>query len=205
MSRRLSSCLVLTLALSLAACAPGREFVRNGQQMIDQGRLEEGLQQMEKGLSLEPENREYRMLLIRQRDTQVGVLLARADAQRQADKLGDATALYRRAIGLDANNVRALSGLEAVESQRRQQQRVDEAQGLMAQGRLDEADQRLRKVLAENPAHTRAQSLKRHLDEQAGRGAETATPVLKPGLRKPISLDFRDANLKAVFDALSRT
>jgi len=205
MSRMLSTALMFALALCLAACAPGREFVRNGQQMIDQGRLEEGLQQMEKGLSLEPENREYRMLLIRQRDTQVGGLLARADAQREADKLEDAAALYRRALGLDANNIRARSGLDALEAQRRQQQRVDEAQGLIAQGRLDEADQRLRKVLAENPAHTRAQNLKRHLDEKAGRSTELAAPVLKASLRKPISLDFRDANLKAVFDALSRT
>jgi general secretion pathway protein D len=205
MSRPLRSSLLLALVLMLAACAPGREFVRTGQQMIDEGRLEEGLLQMEKGISLEPENRGYRMLLIRQRDTQVGVLLARADAQRNADKLEDAAALYRRVLGLDSNNTRALAGLQSVESQRRQQQRVDEAQGLIAQGRFDEAERSLRKVLAENPTHTRALRLKQHLDDQAGRVAESATPVLKPNLRKPISLDFRDANLKAVFDALSRT
>lgn len=197
--------LALALALPLAACAPGREFVRNGQQMIDQGRLEEGLQQMEKGISLEPENREYRMVMIRQRDAQIGALLARADAQRHADRLEDAAALYRRVAGLDADNTRAKSGLEAVEALRRQQQRVDEAQALVAQGRLDEADQRLRKVLAENPSHARALQLRRHLDDQAGRAAEAAAPLLKPALRKPVSLDFREANLKAVFDALSRT
>jgi len=206
MSARVSAIsTTLLLLLALTACAPGREFVRNGQQMIDEGRLEEGLAQMEKGMSLEPENREYRMLVIRQRDTQVGALLARADAQRNADKLEDAATLYRRVLGLDANNTRASAGLQAVESQRRQQQRVDEAQGLIAQGRYDDADRVLRKVLAENPSHTRALRLKQHLDDQAGRTAEAATPVLKPSLRKPISLDFREASLKAVFDALSRT
>ncbi|MBT9526043.1 MAG: hypothetical protein IV105_12360 [Rhizobacter sp.] len=205
MNARLSTTALLVVALALTACAPGREFVRTGQQMIDEGRLEEGLLQMEKGVSLEPENREYRMLVIRQRDVQVGALLARADAQRSADKLEDAALLYRRVLGIDPNNNRARAGVQAIESQRRQQQRVDEAQGLIAQGRHDDAERSLRAVLAENPSHTRALRLKQHLDDQAGRTAEAAAPVLKPSLRKPISLDFRDANLKAVFDALSRT
>ena len=205
MSRRLAFLVVLATTLWLAACAPGREFVRNGQQMIEQGKLEEGLLQIEKGISLEPENREYRMLVIRQRDVQIGTLLARAEASRSADKFEDAAALYRRVIGIDAGNARARAGLEAIEAMRLQQQRVDEAQSLVAQGRYDEADRRLRQVLAENPSHARALGLKRHLDEQMGRMADAAAPVLKPALRKPVSLDFREANLKSVFDALSRT
>ncbi|HZE92472.1 MAG TPA: secretin N-terminal domain-containing protein, partial [Rhizobacter sp.] len=197
--------LAICLALPLMACAPGREFVRDGQQKIDQGQLEEGLLQMEKGISLEPENREYRMLVIRQRETQIGLLLGRADAQRNADRFDDAVALYRRVIGIDPNNTRAQAGLDAVESARRQQQRVDEAQTLLTQGRADEAEQKLQQVLAETPTHAKALSLKQALLDRAGRMAETAQPVLKPSLRKPVSLDFRDANLKSVFDALSRT
>jgi general secretion pathway protein D len=196
----------LAAVLLLAACAPGREFVRNGQQMIEQGQLEAGLAQMEKGLLLEPENREYRMLVIRQRDAEVGKLLARADAQRAADRLDDAAALYRRVLGIDAQNSRAKQGLDAVETSRRQAQRLDEAQALIAQGKPDDAEQRIRRVLAEQPSHPRALSLKQHLDQLPGRqGAEVAAPVLKSNLRKPVSLDFRDANLKAVFDALART
>ncbi|MBL0726173.1 secretin N-terminal domain-containing protein [Piscinibacter sp. HJYY11] len=204
MRRWLVPVMVLTL---LAACAPGREFVRNGQQMIEQGRLEEGLAQMEKGLLAEPENREYRMLVIRQRDVEVGKLLARADQQRAADRLDDAAALYRRVLGIDAQNSRAKQGLDAVDTARRHAQRLDEAQALIAQGKHDDAEQRVRRVLAENPAHARAQSLKQHLDQLPGRqGADASSPpVLKSNLRKPVSLDFRDANLKAVFDALART
>lgn len=197
--------LVAGAATLLAACAPGREFVRNGQQMIEQGQLEQGLAQIERGMLLEPENREYRMLVIRQRDVQVGTLLAKADAQHSADRLEEAAALYRRVLGIDAQNARARAGLDAVDALRRQLQRVDEAQALVAQGKHDEAEQRLRRVLAENPSHARALRLKQHLDALPGRGTEQAAPVLKPSLRKPVSLDFRDANLKAVFDALSRT
>lgn len=195
----------LALAVLLAACAPGREFVRNGQQMLEQGQVEDGLSQIEKGMRLEPGNTEYRMLAIRQRDVQINTLLAQADAQRDAERLDEAAALYRRVIGLAATNTRARAGLDAVESLRRQRQRLDEAQTLSAQGRHAEAGQRLRQVLAENPTHARALRMQRQLDVLAERTAETLPPLLAPRLRKPVTLDFRDANLKAVFDALSRT
>lgn len=198
--------LALAAAALLAACAPGREFVRNGQQMLEQGQVEDGLAQIEQGMRLEPGNTEYRMLAIRQRDVQIGALLAQADAQRGADRLDEAEALYRRVIALAATNTRARAGLDAVASLRRQRQRLDEAQALSAQGRPAEAGQRLRQVLAENPAHARALSLQGQLDALDERPpAETRPPLLAPKLRKPVTLDFRDANLKAVFEALSRT
>ena len=203
--RSIAALLALTVALGLGACAPGREFVRNGQQMIDQGHAEEGLSQIEKGLSLEPGNAEYRMLIIRQRDLHISSLLAQADARRAADRFAEATALYRRVLGFEPANTRARMGIDAVESLRRQQLRVDEAQALLGQGRRDEADQRLRSVLAENPANARALGLKRQLDDTAPASNESEPPVLRPNLRKPVTLDFHDANLKAVFEALSRT
>jgi general secretion pathway protein D len=205
-ARSAASCwLALIATAALTACAPGSEFVRQGQQLIDKGQVEEGLSQIEKGIGLEPDNRQYRMLVIRQRETQIGQWLAKADSLRDANKLEDAAALYQRVLGLEAGNLRGRSGLDEVESLRRQQQRVDEAQSLIAQDRRDEAMQRLRQVLSENPTHVRALALKRQIDEQAGRSAEVLPPTLKAGLRKPVTLDFRDANLKAVFDALSRT
>ena len=71
-SARTGLVVAVVAAVLLTACAPGREFVRKGQQMIDQGRVEEGLSQIDKGLALEPGNAEYRMLAIRQREVQIG-------------------------------------------------------------------------------------------------------------------------------------
>lgn len=199
---------LVATALALAACAPGRDFVRQGEQLISEGKLEEGLSEIEKGIGLEPDNRQYRILVIRQRDKQIGTLLAKADALRGTDQpnaLEDAAVLYRRVIALDGANDRARIGLAAVESLRRQQSRLDEAQTLIAQDRRDDAAQRLRQVLADNPTSARALALKRQLDETAPRAADAALPTLKASLRKPVSLDFRDASLKTVFEALSRS
>lgn len=196
----------LALAALLTACAPGGEFVRKGKELIDQGRPEEGLSQIEKALALEPNNPEYRLLVMRQREVQVNKFIKQADAARDAQQFDEAAAWYQRALNLDANNTRARMGLDGLESVRRQQVRVDEAEAALAQGRRDDAGQRLRQVLAENPGNTRAQALKRQLDEQIAASKPLPTePALKASLRKPVTLDFRDANLKSVFDALSRS
>ena len=191
------------LSAWLSGCAPGSEFVRHGQQMIEQGRLEEGLSEIDKAIALEPGNREYRMLSIRQRDAQLGALLARADSQRNAERLEDAEALYRRVTALDANNSRARAGLDAINTLLQQRLRLDEAANLLATARLTEADQRVRQVLSESPANPRALRLKSDIEAAVGLPADVQI-ALKPSLRKPVSLDFRDANLKSVFEALSR-
>ena len=172
-TRRSRSALTATLAAALlvTACAPGREFVRDGQRMIDEGRRDEGLAQIEKGLGLEPANREYRMLAIRQRELQVSSLLLRADAEHNAARLDEAAALDRRVQGIAPDNVRARSGLDAIEAARREVRRLAAA--------------------ATQPA--------------AAASASGAQPLLRPALRKPVTLDFRNADLKAVFEALSRT
>ncbi|WP_428423376.1 secretin N-terminal domain-containing protein [Methylibium sp.] len=201
------ACVALATALCLGACAPGSDFIRQGKQMIEQGRAEEGLSEIEKGVKAEPGNASYRMLLVRQREAQIGTLLSQADAERLADRLDEADGLYRRAQALAPGNGRAKAGLDAVQLARRQRQRVDEARALAAQGRPDEAAQRLRAVLAENPQHPAALALQRSLADEAGEGPGTAgvAPRLNTALRKPVTLDFRDANLKAVFEALSRS
>ena len=161
----------LLLTLALAACAPGQEFVRDGQRLIDQGRPEEGLSQIEKGLALEPSNHEYRMLVIREREAQAAALLTRGDGERLAGHLEPALALYRRAAALEPGSPRARTGIDDIEALRRE---------------------RLRAAVAPSA-------------DKSGASTTAAAPALRPSLRKPVTLEFRNADLKAVFEALSRT
>ena len=198
-------CAALAVVWLLAACAPGGELVRSGKELIEQGKTEEGLSQIDKALALDPGNTEYRLLAMRQREVQLNKLIRQGDAARDAQQFDEAQAAYQRAQGYDAANNRARSGLEDIAQLRRQQQRLDDAEAALTQGRRDEAEQKLRQVLAESPGHARALALRRQLDEQPGGKPEPAEPVLKARLRKPVTLDFREANLKSVFDALSRS
>ena len=82
--------------------------------------------------------------------------------------------------------------------------RIDQATQLHAQGRDDDALTLVRAALADDPANAAALELSRRL-------AAVPAPALEPGpelsaaLRKPVTLDFHEANLKSVFEALSRS
>jgi general secretion pathway protein D len=194
----------LGLAALLAGCAPGQEFLNNGQKLIDQGHPEEGLAQLERAASAEPGNSSYRMTLIREREVQTNLMLTKADAALQAGQLDVAAGLYDRARTLWPDHPRALAGLEAVASARRLQACMAKATLLVDQNQLPEARRLIDELLAENPHDARALALAR----RAGAPAEeamAAPPTLSAALRKPVTLDFHEASLKSVFEALSRS
>jgi general secretion pathway protein D len=81
---------------------------------------------------------------------------------------------------------------------------VAEAQALFNKGGLEGATALLKTVFLENPNHGRALELQRQInDSDAKRLA--ASPVLRPNFKKPVTLQFRDANLRMVFESLSKT
>ena len=190
--------------LLLTACAPGREFLNDGQRLIDQGHPEEGIAQLERAAGAEPGNASYRMTLVRQREVQTGTLLKQADDALHAGRLDDAAGLYTRVEALWPDHPRAHAGLEAVAAARRVQARVEQAAQLHAQGRDEDALALARAVLADDPANAAALELSRRLAFVAAPALEP-TPELSAALRKPVTLDFHEANLKSVFEALSRS
>ena len=194
----------LALAALAGGCAPGRDFLNDGQRLIDHGHPEEGLAQMERAASAEPGNASYRMTLIREREVQTNLLLTKADAALQSGRLDDAAGLYDRVRTLWPDHPRALGGLEAVAAARRQQARVDQAALLVDQGQLHEASRLLDELLAETPRDARVQALARRAGAPAGDEVQ-GPPMLSAALRKPVTLDFHEASLKSVFEALSHS
>ena len=195
----------LALALLLAGCAPGREFLDNGQRLLDQGHPEEGLAQLERAAGAEPGNLAYRMTLVRERDVQTNLLLTRADAALEAGRLDDAAGLYQRANTLWPDHPRVRAGLDAVAGARREQSRYDEVERLLDQGKPADARRLLDELLAAHPADARAQALARRVGVPEVAAAEPSPPTLSAALRKPVTLDFHEASLRSVFEALSRS
>lgn len=192
----------VSIAIVLAACASDSVFLQ-GKSMIEQGNYEEGLKQIEKAAKEEPGNPEIRAYYIRNRDSYINKLLVEADKQRLTGRTDDAEPFYRRVLALDAANRRAQAGLTALEGERRHRLAVADAQKLFDDGKLNEAEAKLHSILAENAAQREAKALARTIDER--RLKETSIPaVLKSALAKPVTLEFRDAPLKTVFEVLSR-
>lgn len=192
-------CCALTLLLS--ACA-GDRYHREGLNLLADGKTEEGLRNLEQAVAAEPDNVVFRSDLLKRREEQSTRLLAEADKARAAGKSQAAEALYQRAQSIPGT-VRASEGLEMVARDRRYAPILEQAEIELKKGSFEQANALLRAVLNESPDNAQAGALKRQIDDrqirdQAGQSGVPAT------MKKLVTLEFRDANLKIVTDALTR-
>jgi general secretion pathway protein D len=131
-------------------------------------------------------------------------LLTEAVQPLRAGRTEAAEAAYRRLLALEPDNDRALAGLEAIAQGRRHAQLLAAAHKQVQDKDPNAALGKLRQILAENPAHPEAAALVAQLEERQVRDAH-APLKLKGRYVKPVTLQFRDANIRMVFEALSKT
>ena len=194
-------CIALISALLVAACAT-TELHQQGLDAFEQGRYEEALEKLDQAVASDPANLTYKVDLKRHQEQAKLKLMAAGDRFRVAGDLDSAESAYRRVLAIESSNVRAQHELEGVEGDRRHAQVVTQAQQDLRNGNPEQADGRLRGVLAEDPGYAPAIALRAKID--AARGAVTVTPRLRTRDDRPVTLQFRDAATKMVFEVLSR-
>ena len=187
----------------LAGCAANQAY-RSGQQELGQGHYEKGIAQLQEAVKLDPDNPQFRATLRTASEQSVNRLLLDADRHLNAKRLDDAEVLYRRTLVIEENNARALTSLEAVARARRHLVLMQEAQRQFTQKDFDAALGKVRRVLTENPQHAEAAMLLAQIDEAQVRDAH-APLVIKTRHIKPVNMQFRDANIRLVFEALAKT
>jgi len=191
------------LAALLTGCA-GYQLHQDGLALLAEGRAEEGLTKLTEATHAAPDNVPYRTDLLRSREQTVNRLLAAANSERIAGNPAAAQAIYERILRIDPGNSRAVFGLETLAMDARHAAALERAETLLKQRDPEAARAALNPVILENPKNDRALLLRRKIDELVAKEA-VAEPSLKAKFTKPVTLQFRDANLKMVFEALSRT
>lgn len=194
---------VLVIAGLLFGCATPPTQLDQGKLLINQGNFEGAMDQLQQAMREAPENADARAAFTRAREGRINQLLNLAENARAGEDLITAEQYFRQAQRLDANNARVRGGLTAVESAMRHQQILQQVEQMLRDGHTDKAGYNLRQILAENPRNLRAQALMRNLDESRVR-SEMETQLSAPKLKKTVSLEFRDAPLRSVFEVLSR-
>ncbi len=194
--------LVLVAAL-LAGCA-GQQLHRDGLALMAEGRVEEGLTKLSQATRAAPDNLTYRADLLRSREQTVNRMLAAAASEQAAGHAGAAQEHYARVLAIDPDNSRARLGLEALEMDRRHAAALAEAENRLKAGDIGAARAAINPVLLENPNNGKALQLQRQVEEREAK-QRLAGPALGEKFTRPVTLQFRDANLKMVFEALSRT
>lgn len=199
------SSIVLVTAITLAACAVALSpSYEEGVVLVGHGNHEEGIAKLEQAVRENPDNARYRVVLVNARTNYVNRLLVAATNERLAGRLNAALALYEKARAIDPSSDRVRQGLEELRRDRRHAEVLTTARAAFDKSDLDEAFARLRVVLVENPLNPQALELKTLIEDKRTREL-MAAPRLEAAFRTPVNLEFQDASLRTVFDALSRS
>lgn len=193
--------LFVVLAL-LAGCATTEGPRAEAGRLIDQGRLEEALPRLEAALREDPNRAELRLAVAGTREKLVNQWMTEAVQASGAGRQADADRMLARVLALDPANDRARSLQELARAERRRGQWLKEAEVAWARGDIDLARTRVREILADAPQDAAATRLRDAMD------AATAPPVNDPriaeSLARPVSIEFKDATLKQIFEVLAR-
>jgi general secretion pathway protein D len=191
------------LPLLLWGCAAER-LREQGVDLLMQGRYEEGISKLEEAARAAPTDMSMRTALITARERVTQRLLTLADQALNAGNYREAELYYRRALGIDPSSERAMVGLRSIDGRRSADDLVKLGEAALKRGDVDGAEKYVVNALAISPQSSSAAALNSQI--QAARAKETmAYPQIKSKLSKPVSLEFRDANVKMIFDVLART
>jgi general secretion pathway protein D len=190
--------------LLLVGCA-STGVLDEARRMIDAGQVEEGLARIARASAEAPTDAELRGALISQRELAAARLLAEAEVLRVAGGRAQAESTYRRVLTLAPGNPRAAEGLARLEAEARADKAVAVAEAALAKGDLVSADSIVQRTLFESPSHRGARALARRIGERKSDATTNSEPQLGSEFSKPISLEFREANLRQVFEIIARS
>ncbi len=195
--------LAALLLFALAGCAT-HPAIEESDALLASGRLDESVLRLESAVRESGNHRELRATYYRQRDKVSAQLVAQAETERLNGRLAESRALFERAQRIDPNNPRVRDGLIVLDNEARVASGLAEARALIDRKQNDAAERQLREVLRMAPSHAEARRLLDRLRAEAPRPNLPPT-ALSEALGKPITLDFRDVQIKAVFDLIART
>ncbi len=188
----------------LVSCAGWRSYTE-GRDKMAAGDTVGALAKLEEAVKAAPNNFEYRQTYEQDKALAVERWVAEGDLFRGSGALDKAEADYRRALRYAPANKDAQAGLALIEQRRKNVAAIGVARADIDAGSIDKAERSLKAVLAQDPELVEARALLSVIYEKRAAAASSAQPVLKSVFGKPITLEFRDATLKSVFEVVSRT
>lgn len=199
----LVSLIVIGTLLGLSGCAGYSEF-RAGKRLLLQNQIEEGLAEMESAIRADPDSSEYKNTYKIARERAIVELLREGERLLQTQKWADAEKTYQRVLQLDTGNQTAHNGLKKVRTQVALSEQMHKAYAARDRQDWAQATAWLNKVLQQDPGHVDALGLQAELRRKVPPAAPE-NQRLSAAFRKPVSIEFREANLRQVFDVIART
>lgn len=193
---------LLSAALVLAGCAQQRIREQSTAQ-LRQGNFEAAIAGLQDGVKEYPESALLRAGLAAARSEAIARLVAEAAQYRSVGKLDDADKTIQRGLRLEPGNARLLTLQGDMALARRQGVQLEEINAFVAAGKKDKALRGVEAALRDAPRQPDLLALQRRLELElrldSGAGSRRALAE-----SRPISLDFRNAALSTVLDAITK-
>jgi len=202
MNRTLLICVWVISLGFLSACSSTGGLHREGLKDVAAGNYEVGIQKLKEAANNEPENLTLRLDLKTQREQVVQKLVAMAETALVAGDFSEAERSYRRVLTVEKRNGRALRGIESIVRKKVHHEQIVNAERLSNEGDDLKAEAMLRAVLAEDPTNSSARMLLERI--QLVMEPENLTPTLANERGALVSLQFREADTRMVFEVLAR-
>lgn len=195
------SVLLCSLAV-MGGCASGRTAFDKGQKLETTGDVDQAVLKYAEAAAANPEIIEYRLRLLKAGAEAARLHLVKADGFFAENKYDDAMREYQTAIALDPSLERARQQADAVRKLRSSEIFLKEGEEFEKNRNSREALRSYQKSLEFNPANTVAK-------EGVERLLKNKRPMLdgfelQLKSKKPITLKFKDAKLKDVFNILTQ-
>ncbi|MDX1915662.1 MAG: secretin N-terminal domain-containing protein [Methylophilus sp.] len=190
---------VWALLLQLTGCAFAPWEKSPQKDAPPEARVSTSTKQLEKN----PEDARLRKDAFVTKESAIVELLTQAEQARLNGNIEGASKLYDRVLSIAPDNQSAITGKQSLEVEKDLAKRLEKASEYTASNQLQLAKSIVHDVLLENPQQKNAAALNSQIDEKLGT-ANKRPPQLKPPFDKPVTLELRDANIKVVFEALSR-
>lgn len=194
-------CIALAV-LTLSACAHQRAL-ESAQAEFEQEPELVAFERLQAKVKAAPGNLELRTYYINQRERLILKRLAMAERMQRAGNSEEALRLYDEVLSFAPGEKRADHGRTLLLREQGHDELLARAYNLGQLGKLDEAQDLVDKVLAENPRNARGRQLRADIDATVAARQPSPAKVLEGPFAKPVTLEFRDAPLRVVFEALS--
>jgi general secretion pathway protein D len=185
----------------LSGCA--NPAIRAADELAQAGQYEAAYVALDRAQREHPDDTSLLVAKTKQRDTATAFLIYQAQAAYAAGMLDETRSLLARIEAISPNDPRTAGLQVALERVPRHRKLMEQAKADYERGQYDRAADALHTVVNEDNANTTARSLLTRVDEAREAQVQSMASSLKTA-DKIINLEFREAPLRTVFEALAR-
>lgn len=194
---------LMVCALTLAGCAAQNAY-REGMRQTEAGNHEAALTAYERASALESGSAKFRMSVLRARAALGEQNQQRFERLIASGELDEARRLFDQSLRQMSDSDQFLAKLQAAQMTKRHDQWLSDARTLATKGPTESAKAVLRRILSENPHHPVASKLMAQWEQAEATISSSVPSELDKAFQAPITIEFKDAPLKTVFEVISR-